>query len=124
VGAEGLDLGAPVSYLVLDRGIPVYDADGDHIGEVHRVLFDRAEDVFEGIVISTHQHGHRFVDREAVSAIHERGVQLRLSAEAAQQLPQPSQNPAVMRAGPDDELPESGFARVVRRIWDRLSGRY
>jgi len=110
--------------MVLEHGTPVYDAEGDEIGHVHRVLFDRAEDVFEGIVIGTHHHGHRFVDRDSVSAICERGVQLDISAEEAQRLPQPTQNPAVMRATPDDELPESGFRRAMRGVWDRLSGRY
>jgi hypothetical protein len=88
------------------------------------VLFVPDEDLFEGIVINTDHHGHRFVDQEAVTAIHEHGVQLNLSAEEAQRLPEPSQNPAVMRTGPDDEVPESGLARAARRVWNRLSGRY
>jgi hypothetical protein len=124
VEGQEVDLGAPISYLVLEHGTPVYDAAWDRIGQVHRVLSVPEKDLFEGIVISTHLHGHRFVDRDVVAAIHEQGVQLSLSAEEAQRLPEPSRNPAVMRTGPDDEVPESGLARTARRVWSRLSGRY
>lgn len=117
-----VDLGAPVSYLVLDRGTPVLSADGEAIGSVLHVLAVEEKDVFDGIVIEG-SDGHRFVDADDVSAIFEKGVVLRLDAEQAARLPRPSANPAVMRADAGDEV-SSGLADKLRRAWDRVSGNY
>jgi hypothetical protein len=32
------DLGAPISYLALGKGVPVYSSDGEELGKVEHVL--------------------------------------------------------------------------------------
>ena len=56
------DLGAPVSYLVLANGTPVYDNSGTKAGEVEHVLSDDQQDVFHGLLLKTGA-GHRLAAR-------------------------------------------------------------
>jgi PRC-barrel domain len=83
------DLGAPISYLVLKRGTPVYARDGERLGHVTRVLGDRPTHIFDGIIFDTSAGpgGHRFVDAPEVESIHERGVVLRIEAAGVEALP-------------------------------------
>lgn len=117
-----MDLGAPASYLTLTDGTPVFSADGQRIGVVGHVLADADADVFDGIVIDT-RPGNRFADAPEVDRIHERGVVLTLDAREAADLPEPSRNPATMRADPDDVTPDD-LGDKLRRAWDLVSGRY
>ncbi len=119
------DLGPPASYLVLEEGVPVYSSDGQKIGSVEHVLAEPEADVFDGIVLDTSvlPGGHRFVDAPEVDRIYERGVTLKLDAAAAEQLPEPSENPAAMAADPDD-VEGSELGRKLRSAWDRISGNY
>ena len=66
---------------------------------------------------------HRFADAEQIDAIYERGVLLKLDAEAARALPDPEKNAATLDAGPDDTVPDD-LKDKLRRAWDYLSGRY
>lgn len=120
-----MDLGAPISYEVLEPGTPVYSSDGEDIGKVTHVLADVAEDVFDGIVIDERDGpgGHRFVDADQVGAIHEHGLELRLDVSECRGLPRPSANPAVMRDDPADGG-GSRLSRKLRRAWDLVSGNY
>ncbi len=120
-----MDLGDPVSYLVLSHGAPVYSSDGEEIGKVTHVLFDEAEDVFDGVVIGEHIFGeeHRFADADDVQAIFERGVVLKLDRAASEQLPKPTANPAVMQDDPAESNSEFRHQRLAR-AWDRISGKY
>ena len=117
------DLGQPSSYLVLGKGVPVYSNDGKHLGMVEHVLSEPASDVFDGFVIDTSvlPGGHRFVDAPEVAEIYERGVVLKLDASAAQELPEPSANPAALEVGADDMVPERH--EKLRRAWDLISGK-
>jgi hypothetical protein len=83
------DLGAPISYLVLKRGTPVYSRDGERLGRVTRVLGDRPTHIFDGIIFdtSTGPGGHRFVDAPEVESIHEQGVVLLIDAHEVESLP-------------------------------------
>ncbi|MBI5104193.1 MAG: hypothetical protein HZB46_04270 [Solirubrobacterales bacterium] len=112
------DLGAPIAYLALAEGTPVYDAGGTRLGEVAHVLAAEDQDIFDGLVLDTHD-GHRFADGPDVDAIHERGVVLKAGAT----LHEPPENPAVVGAQPDD-VEESDLTRSLRRAWDWVSGRY
>lgn len=119
----GVDLGQPISYQVLGRGVSVYSADGDAIGKVAHVLAAEDEDVFDGIVIGEHAfgHDHRFADADDVEEIRERGVVLKLDRAACEQLPKPSANPAVMRDDPAES--KAGFRHErLMRAWDLISG--
>jgi uncharacterized protein YrrD len=115
-----MDLGDPVSYLVLAEGVPVMSSDGQQIGTVEHVLAVPEADVFDGVIVDT-GNGHRFADAPEVDRLYERGVVLSLDAQAAQRLPKPGQNPASMEA---DDLTPGGLDDKLRRAWDYLSGNY
>lgn len=119
------DLGDRVSYEVLEKGTPVYTAEGEQIGTVAHVLAAEREDIFDGIVIAEHHRpeGHRFADADQIGEIHERAVFLKLDRAAAEQLPEPSANPAVMYDDPADRGNTTMHDRL-RRAWDMLTGNY
>ncbi len=96
------DLGEPTSYLVVDKGVPVYSSDGERLGRVVRVLAAREADMFDGIILDTSAGpgGHRFVDAPEVAALYERGVVLKIDATEAASLPKPSANPGSLSANP------------------------
>jgi uncharacterized protein YrrD len=83
------DLGAPLSYLVLQKGVPVYSRDGERLGRVTKVLSAPEANMFDGIIFDTSAGpgGHRFVDAPEVESIHERGVVLKISAAEVESLP-------------------------------------
>jgi uncharacterized protein YrrD len=119
------DLGAPISYLGLVEGVPVYSSDGKLLGKVDHVLAEPEEDIFDGFVIDTSvlPGGHRFVDAPEVAEIHERGAVLKLDGDAAEHLPQPSANPGVVDADPAD-LSRTRLEEKLSRAWDLISGNY
>ncbi|HEU4657125.1 MAG TPA: PRC-barrel domain-containing protein [Capillimicrobium sp.] len=116
------DLGPPTSYLALERGVDVYDAAGERIGTVDHVLADERVDVFDGLIVDTREllGGHRFADADQVGELHERGVVLRVGRD---RLHEPSENPAALRAEPEDAEASRLEARL-RRAWDWISGNY
>jgi uncharacterized protein YrrD len=120
-----VDVGQPISYQVLEKGTPVYSADGEKIGAVGHVLAVEDEDVFDGIVISEHvgSAGHRFADADDIGQIGEHGVILKLDREQCRTLPEPSANPAVMRDDPAESRSEARRDKL-RRAWDYVSGNY
>jgi hypothetical protein len=81
------DDGYAISYKVLPPGTPVVDRDGGHVGTVRGVLENRAEHIFDGLVVDT-PAGERFVDAPEVERIAERRVTLTLDAEGVARLPQ------------------------------------
>jgi hypothetical protein len=87
-----MDAGAPISYLTLEPGTPVYTREASQLGEVKRVLADEEKDIFDGLVVGT-ADGDRYVEGAAVREIFERGVMLELSAAQAADLPQPEAGP-------------------------------
>jgi hypothetical protein len=42
----------PVSWLLVERGWTVYDADGDKLGKVDEVLGDEQTDIFHGLLVN------------------------------------------------------------------------
>jgi hypothetical protein len=102
------DLGAPVSYLVLADGTPVYDRSGARVGTVEHVLSDDRGDLFHGLILNTGD-GHRYAASAQVDGIFERGV---IVAKPAADLPAPSADPAA--AVVDDESARSD----LKRAWD------
>lgn len=116
------DHGAPIAYMTLAEGTPVYASDGEQVGTVHRVLADAESDIFDGLVLDT-DDGERFADAPAVGNLYERAVFLELTAAQARHLHAPDANPAVMEANLDD-AEESELRARLRRAWDIISGRY
>ena len=121
-----MDSGPPIAYTALAEGTTVHSSDGVEVGSVKRVLADESANLFDGIVVDT-SDGDRFVDAPEVGDIHERLVTLKITAEQAQQLSEPSPSPAAVRVSADDIAGGGSGDRArgtARRIWDRLSGRY
>ncbi len=85
------DLGSPTSYLVLEKGAPVYAADGEKVGRVTEVRADLQGDIFDGLVVdhSLLPGDERVVPADQVDEIYERGVMLKLDADAFKTLPKP-----------------------------------
>jgi hypothetical protein len=81
------DDGYAISYKVLERGTPVVDRDGGEVGSVREVLENKAEHIFDGLVLDT-PGGQRFVDAPEVARIAELRVTLTLDAEGAAALPE------------------------------------
>ncbi|HEV7563931.1 MAG TPA: hypothetical protein VGO24_10580 [Solirubrobacterales bacterium] len=119
------DLGEPISYLVVEKGVPVYSSDGQKVGRVVRVLSEARVDMFDGIVIDTTAGpgGHRFVDAPEVGEIFERGVVLKISADEVAKLPKPGQNPAALSVSPDDLVGGGSRPGLLRRAWNAISGK-
>jgi uncharacterized protein YrrD len=120
-----MDLGDPVSYLVLADGTDVVSSEGQKVGTVGHVLADPDADVFDGVIVDMRAGpgGHRFADATQIDRIHERAVVLTCSARAAERLPEPGRNPATLDAGPDDVVPD-GLDDKLKRAWDWISGNY
>ena len=75
-----------IGYQALPRGVPVHAADGALVGQVHRVLDNAREHIFDGIVIDT-ENGRRFVDAPEVARITRARVTLTIGAAEAAALP-------------------------------------
>ena len=117
------DLGAPTSYLVVGKGVPVYSSDEVELGRVVRVLSAREADMFDGIIFDTTPNrpgGHRFVDAPEVAALYEQGVVLSIDAAAAAALPEPTRNPGSISINAKDLGGGGGF---MDRMRDMFRGR-
>ena len=67
----------PVSWLLIEPGWEVVDAQGESVGKVHEVIGDPERDIFDGLNVSEGLLGEvRYVAAEAVGEITEGRVQL------------------------------------------------
>ena len=108
-----VDEGLPISYQLLDKGVPVLASDGEQVGTVGSVLSAPEEDVFHGLLINTSGRGTRFVEAAAIASVHERGVDLRIDSAAARSLPGPEHEAPVY-----DEDPASmtKWSHVINKL--------
>jgi uncharacterized protein YrrD len=84
------DLGDPISFLLLEEGADVYTSDGEKIGDVAEIRADLTNDIFEGIVVGHRLLGHKhLVAADQIDEIYERGVVLKLDADAVGSLAPP-----------------------------------
>lgn len=80
--------GDPVSWLLIEPGWRVVDADGHSVGKVAEVVGDKNIDIFDGLAISTGLLSKpRYVPAETVGPITEEQVQLELTKEQVDKLP-------------------------------------
>ena len=86
------DTGTPISYEALALHTPVLTASGAELGTVAHVLADEHLDVFDGIVVKTHE-GIRFLDRDQIATITTTAVTTTLTEQQAAALPQPDGEP-------------------------------
>jgi hypothetical protein len=110
-----MDEGRPIHYSAVERGTPVYSADGAQVGKVDEVLDNYREHILDGIVIETASGDPRFVDAPEVERTFERAVTLTISAEEAAHLPVPERGPRMFR-------PRRGGSRLSRFLgggWKR-----
>ena len=124
--ARAVDLGPPISYLVLETGTPVCTSDGEKLGKVTHVIADDQEELFGGVVIEGHlgHSGQRFVDTDDIAEIHNGGVILKLDRGQATQLPEPSPNPPVIEYDPADPPTDPGSrtrADKLKRAWEAIA---
>jgi hypothetical protein len=96
-----MDEGLPIAYQLLDAGVPVIASDGTKVGEVGSVLGAPEEDIFHGLLMTTPEHGIRFVEAGSIASIHEHGVDLRIDSAAARELPPPEHRAPVYDEDPD-----------------------
>ncbi len=77
----------PVSWLLIERGWKVVDADGEDVGRIEDVVGDPSSDIFNGLAVSTGLLGKpRYVPAEQVGEITEGEVRLKLPAEHVERL--------------------------------------
>ena len=116
--------GDPISWRLLEAHTPVFSADGASVGVVRRVMALESEDIFDGIVVHTHD-GDRFVPGERVASIRERGVSLALDQAEVAGLQPPTPGPAAMAVDPDTLVGRGrrSLKDVAGDAWNRLNGR-
>ena len=64
--------GDPVSWLLIEPGWTVYDADGEKVGKVKEVLADEQTDIFHGVLVERGLLGEdEEVVAERIAEIHD-----------------------------------------------------
>jgi hypothetical protein len=101
-----------IAWKVIEPKTAVFSSDGETVGKVSRVVGDYDADVFTGLAISLNLIGSdRFVDSDRVRGIWPDRIELDLTAEEVERLPDYEDVP-VVRWRPD----EGGFfSRLFRR---------
>ena len=109
-----IDDGQAIHYAAVERGTPVYSADGERVGEVEAMLDNYREHIFDGVVFRDAAGALRFADAPEVARTAERGVTLSLTASEAGQLPPPEEGHPRFR-------PRLGRSRLSRLLsgWKR-----
>jgi hypothetical protein len=83
----------PVSYEGVPLGVPLLSSSGTEFGKLVKVLEIPSEDLFDGVIVQTHHHSHRFVDRDQIAEITTEYIKTDLDDDAVENLPKPSGNP-------------------------------
>ena len=78
------DHGDPIAYTALQPGVAIVSSDDIELGTVERVIENKKEHIFDGIVMRT-DSGHLWVDAPEVQRIAERRVTLNIDAATAAQ---------------------------------------
>jgi hypothetical protein len=115
----------PIAYEVLTKGTPVVTGSGTEIGKVEHVLSDASLDLFDGIVVKSHD-GLRFVSADQVGLITVGSVNTKITDDGVDSLPKPQTGDAVFH----DDLDEydgnglsAWFGKMfLREHWTRERG--
>jgi uncharacterized protein YrrD len=84
----------PVSWLLIERGWTVIDAEGEDVGKVEETVGDSTRDIFNGLTIATgFFSAARYVPAEHVGEITDGCVRLTLSRAEVERLPDYSEPP-------------------------------
>ncbi|HEY1445515.1 MAG TPA: hypothetical protein VGF51_11515 [Acidimicrobiales bacterium] len=78
-----------ISYEALEVGTPVVTSSGTEFGKVEHVLQIPSLDLFDGLVVKTHHHDIRFVDRDQIEEIWTNVVRCSISDDQIESLPAP-----------------------------------
>jgi hypothetical protein len=110
-----VDDGHAVHYSAVERGTPVFTADGVEIGKVDAVLDNYREHIFDGLVIETPAGDLRFADAPEVRRTAERAVTLSIDAAEAAELPPPE------KGAPEYQANVKGgrVSRMLGKGWKR-----
>jgi hypothetical protein len=79
-----MDLGPPISYLVLEVGTAVYGPGEEELGRVQEIFADEEKDIFDGLLMDG-PRGLRYAAADQIAELHERGVMLNVGAEGLSQ---------------------------------------
>jgi hypothetical protein len=109
--------GHPIAYTALEVRTPVLTSSGTEFGSVEHVLQIPEEDLFDGIVVKTHDYGVRFVDRDQIDEIRTNAVRCTITDDQVATLPAPR---GTLELHPDTARDE-GPSFTAR--WGRLFGR-
>jgi hypothetical protein len=93
----------PVSWLMIEPGWKVVDAQGHDVGSVDEVAGDSNDDIFNGLSISTSLLGRpRYVPSEQVGTITQGRVHLELTKEQVERLGEFEEPPTTAEILPDN----------------------
>jgi hypothetical protein len=107
-------LSDPIAWNAIEPGAPVFSSEGEAVGKVSKVVGDANADVFTGLALSIHTFGaDRFVESERVRGIYPDRIDLALTKDEIERLPEHSETPAV-RWRPGDRA-GGFFNRLFRR---------
>jgi hypothetical protein len=77
----------PISWIVLEPGHKVVDADGEEVGRVDEILGDTVADIFDGLTVSTGLLGKaKYVPSELVASIDTEAVRLTIGEDEVERL--------------------------------------
>ncbi len=110
-----IDDGHAIHYAAVERGTPVYDADGVEVGKVERIVDNYKERILDGIVVKTPARRLHFVDAPEVARTAERGVTLTITAAEVASLPPPGRGGATFRPN----LAAGRLGRLFGGSWRR-----
>ena len=91
----------PVSWLMIERGWKVVDAEGEEVGEVEETVGDSNADIFNGLTIARGLLSRgRYVAAEQVDEIVEGSIRLKLGGDEVERLPEYHEPPPSERIDP------------------------
>ena len=110
-----IDDGEAIHYSAVQRGTPVYAADGAQVGRVRQILDNYREHIFDGVVYEDGGGSLRFADAPEVARTAERGVTLNLTAEEAGRLGPPEKGQVSFAPN----LSRGRLSKLFGRGWKR-----